>query len=1208
MSSTTTTSLENSSRSDLKSPTNTSLKQTENQKSSDNLEPTRQKSNDSNVSDDLGLQKAPKLNIGAPVSRSIGKKLRKALEDKEAKKRIQHPAAFRGWKEVAGYDESYALSPVDEIMDLLTRATTLEQYLPEYLYGEWYHGIGIILLATICSGLLGKYKFNIGFVFFVAFFAALYYRSSIRKYRLNLRLKAQREFSVHSIEDDFESLDWLNVFLDKYWNFLEPSISQQITEIVNPMLAEMDSIPAFIKEIWIHSITLGTKPLRVDKVRTLDRTANDVTVMDWTVSMIPNAKADVTVKQMKNNVNQQVLLKMKIFSFTISILVSDISFRANARVRLRMMTNFPHIQTINVSLSDTPEFDFIAKPVGGTTIFGFELFAIPGVYLLLREMVKKYLGPLLFQPLSFQLNLEQLLAGNGATGALGVLELNVKNASNLQGADTFNNTIDPYFTFGFSDSVLAKTKVVYDNINPTYNQTLRVILNSSSDPLVIKLYDENESDGRKDKFMGAALFDLEELMSKTEMCNITVPILRNNHPAGCFNFDIKLMKSLQGSQLPDGSYSPPPDYNTGVAKITLLGARSYTANEEEKKSVYAQVYISGEKKIESGVAKNSSEAAWNCCFEDIIYDRSKSKIRIVLKEKSKENKTIGSTTLSLVDIIDASYVGNSWFRLASGIGEVNISCIWNSVKIAGVPGAIGYSEPMGVLRIYIERADELMNLNKLGIIDPYIRVLINGIQRGRTLTVSSTVNPKYYESIYIPISSVNQRITIEAMDVERHTQDRTLGSFQVRLNEFIDYNAKSKPIETIGEMKEARLFHKRKGAKGSVIYSLSFYPVKAVATPCEIETEEAEVKKLQEKIEQEDEKKEEKVNEAALAQINHQDDLKLDLKTKQLLKLEDVPQYNTGVLIVTILESKFSTNGYFQIFFDKKGHAEFEYKFTPTTNIRRTFDYLVKELQKYSVITFRIVEKPNQTLNKKALKEITIPTLSLLENSYGKPTTLRIGDDSNVVKLRSKYLPANITDLPAADSVGNSGMLSIDIVRASGLLSKDSNGKSDPFVKVYLNGEEFYHTKTKKKTLNPEWNENTSVEIDSRVQSVLRFKVNDWDFGVEQDDKIGEYKFALKSLDPFADKMVDYEIPLIADNRSAAGTLFIRLGFKPEYHTLVSADKPLPNPSSLTVDGAGKLLNTGVDGAGKIVGTAGKIGGKALQGAGAIGHMFKRKH
>lgn len=1138
-----------------------------------------------------------KLNIGAPVSRSIGSKLRKAREEKEAAKRSPHAAAFRGWKEVTGYDDSFALSPVDEIMDLLTRSTSLEEILPENLYGEWFHGVGALLTACLLSSIVGYFRLSLGPVFFITIIFGLYYRSSIRKYRLNLRLQAQREFSVHAIEDDFESLDWLNVFLDKYWVYLEPSISQQITEIVNPMVAELDAIPAFVREIWIQSLTLGTKPPRVDRVRTLDRTADDVTVMDWTFSLIPNAQADTTVKQMRNHANFEIIVKAKIFGVTVPVLISNISMRADARIRLRMMSNFPHIQTVNVSLSDTPDFDFIFKIIGSNSIFGFELFNIPGLYMMVKEMVKKYLGPMLFQPLSFELNLEQLLAGNGASGALGILELNVKSAEGLVAADTFNNTIDPYFTFGFQKNVKAKTKIVYDTMNPIYNETIRVILNSSSDPLAIKLYDENISDGRKDKFMGAALYDLDELISKTELKNLKIPILRNNYPAGSINLDIKYMKSLQGSKLPDGSFSPPPDYNTGVAKIVLSGARSFTSKDDEKKSVYAQLYLSGEKRLETPVAKNSNEASWSCDFEEIIYDRSKARVRVILRESSKENKILGSATLRLVDIIDASYVGNSWFPLSNNQGEIEISCNWNSVRIPGVKGALGYSEPFGVLRVYIEKASDLVRINKVGSIDPYFRVLVNGLQKGRTLTMDSTYDPKYYQSMYIPVSSVNQRITIEGMDVARHGQDRTLGSFQIRLNEFIDYNNEGKPIETSGELKEAKLFHRRKGAKGSVTYSIAFYPIKQVVTPEEAETEKKEAAELQAKIDAEEKKASNDKKDRSTEELSEQNNLALDTLHKDILPIEDIAKFDTGVLVFTLLGSKFSNSGYFQVFFDKNGYPEYETSISGNTNLQRTFDYLVKEMQKYSLMTFRIVEKKNTPLTKNALKEITVPTIKVLEHSYGKQTSLNIGDSSNTISFTTKFLPAMISSLPPADSIGNSGTLNIEFVGARELLSKDSNGKSDPFVKAYLNGDEFYKSKTIKKTLEPTWNESTSISIDSRVQSVIRFKVNDWDFGLEQDDKIGEYTYALKQLDPFDTEMKDYNFELIGEEGQYAGTLEVRMSFKPEYHTLLSAEKSLPNPGNIAIDGAGKILNT----PGKVLGTASKIGSKAFG-------VFKKKH
>ena len=44
-------------------------------------------------------------------------------------------------------------------------------------------------------------------------------------------------------------------------------------------------------------------------------------------------------------------------------------------------------------------------------------------------------------------------------------------------------------------------------------------------------------------------------------------------------------------------------------------------------------------------------------------------------------------------------------------------------------------------------------------------------------------------------------------------------------------------------------------------------------------------------------------------------------------------------------------------------------------------------------------------------------------------------------------------------------------------------GKSDPYAVFTLNGQKVFKSATKKKTLNPEWNENFMVQIVSHLES-----------------------------------------------------------------------------------------------------------------------------
>jgi Ca2+-dependent lipid-binding protein len=57
------------------------------------------------------------------------------------------------------------------------------------------------------------------------------------------------------------------------------------------------------------------------------------------------------------------------------------------------------------------------------------------------------------------------------------------------------------------------------------------------------------------------------------------------------------------------------------------------------------------------------------------------------------------------------------------------------------------------------------------------------------------------------------------------------------------------------------------------------------------------------------------------------------------------------------------------------------------------------------------------------------------------------------------------------------GALRVTLLSAHDLLAADRGGKSDPFAVFTLSGERVYKSSTKKKTLNPEWNEDFSVSV-----------------------------------------------------------------------------------------------------------------------------------
>lgn len=157
---------------------------------------------------------------------------------------------------------------------------------------------------------------------------------------------------------------------------------------------------------------------------------------------------------------------------------------------------------------------------------------------------------------------------------------------------------------------------------------------------------------------------------------------------------------------------------------------------------------------------------------------------------------------------------------------------------------------------------------------------------------------------------------------------------------------------------------------------------------------------------------------------------------------------------------------------------------------------------------------------------------------------MKLKDEENrpaSIKVSLKYIPVKM-DLDPSESINNMGSLRVDVLDAEGLPSADSNGKSDPYAKFELNGEDVFKTKTQKKTLSPVWNEFFEVAVPSRTGAKFNLKVYDYDFA-DKPDFLGGAAINLEQLDPFKAK----EIKLLLDGKS--GSIRLRLLFRPDYVT-----------------------------------------------------------
>lgn len=102
----------------------------------------------------------------------------------------------------------------------------------------------------------------------------------------------------------------------------------------------------------------------------------------------------------------------------------------------------------------------------------------------------------------------------------GLLVVTVVRATNLKRADVVGSS-DPYVVIsnGYDE---IRSKTVYDNLNPVWNEELKVSVEDKSKPLLLKVFDEDTV--KSDDFLGSCDVDLSRVPDSKETevwCELT---------------------------------------------------------------------------------------------------------------------------------------------------------------------------------------------------------------------------------------------------------------------------------------------------------------------------------------------------------------------------------------------------------------------------------------------------------------------------------------------------------------------------------------------------------------------------------------------------------------------------------------------------------------------------------------------------------------
>ncbi|KAG2237442.1 hypothetical protein INT48_009571, partial [Thamnidium elegans] len=1128
----------------------------------------------------------------------------------------------------------------------------IAQFINEKYFGEWYHNCGVVFVCIFFTWFLIKLRLGLMSCLIVGAFFATYYRTSIKRTRRNARDDMSRQVSLTRLETDVETVGWMNLFLSRFWLIFEPVLSAQVIGQVDTILAE--NTPSFLDSIRMSSFTLGTKAPSVDGVKVYPTSAPDVVCMDWKFSFIPNDVLDMTKREAQNKVNPKIVLTIRVGKGMIGagmpILLEDIAFSGTMRIKLKLFDQMPHVKTVEVSFLEKPHFDYVLKPVGGDT-FGFDINNIPGLQTFIQDQVHANLGPMMYAPNVFTLDVAAMMAGGiDLEAANGVLAVTLYSANGLKPNDLFGS-LDPYCVFKVGDihnPELARTNAVENANNPKWNETHFVLLNNLNDIFCFQIMDRNS--GRNDAEVGVANLSLKDLKeSDNAMEGLNLVVLRSGKPVGEIKADVRYFPVALPEKKEDGTIIPAAESNSGVVRFSVLDCKDIGGAITGKKGVipiigsggnvdaYAIVKVNGQVKLRTNTFKRSVNPRWNKFVEFFVADKSNMNLEVTIMNAVDfgDDTVLGTWSSSLLDMEDQLVnQKNDWWSLNGGTGKIHLNMTWKSVPLTGFSAGLArgsYRRPIGVVRLQLNNAKNLKNVEVLtgGKSDPYLRVMSGLQSRAQTDPILDDLDPVWDTAVYVPVHSIREDLTLEVMDWNDISDDKFLGMCELLIKD-IACEKKNEDGEIVYESlaavnRTAELMnHERKSGRGTLSYSASFHPTLALAHIATEEELEAKKKNAEKKeAEKKEAEKNDPKNPAATTEeppitteptgppthdlhgelIKYTDDNRINLLAYEsgvlTVKIHQVVLPHKSKAVAEILvdsnDAQFCTS-------DMKG---------TTLTFQESGDAFVKEME-FSKLVVR-VRDPKDDNEDHRIGFWTGRVHDIVQSIQTRPASENETADvieeyklldcaGGLIRLSFKFIPIVQFELDPSESLENQGNLTVTALSASGLKAADKSGTSDPYCVFYVNDEKVYKTETYKKQLNPDFKNETFVAaVARRNKAKFHVKIYDWDqFGANE--LLAEGDIPIADLESFAAKESNFALE--------GGNIMLRMKWEPQLLARKREGTSLLGSTTRILAGgtglAGDVVGLGVGAGGKVITgstkvVTGAVGGGAKLVGGAIG-------
>ncbi|KAJ7988388.1 hypothetical protein DPEC_G00323030 [Dallia pectoralis] len=398
-----------------------------------------------------------------------------------------------------------------------------------------------------------------------------------------------------------------------------------------------------------------------------------------------------------------------------------------------------------------------------------------------------------------------------ASSGLYQLDVTLNRGHNLAVRDR-GGTSDPYVKFKLGRKEVFRSRTIYKNLNPIWDEGTKVLLDCLQEPLYIKVFDYDF--GLQDDFMGSAYINLESLEQQR-----SIPVTLALHDPRYSDVDLgtlELTVTLGPVHSPieephrDASQQilRPADLHrslwTGIVSISLIeGLDLCPMDPNGLSDPYAKFRL-GNQKYKSKTVPKTLCPQWREQFELNLYEETDGVLDISVwdKDTGRRDDLIGGCSLDLSTLAKehthrlelplegskGSVVLLVTLTASSHVPISDLSLIlldnpqerMEIMRRYGWLRSLSNMKDVGIVQVKVLRAEGLMAADVTGKSDPFCVLELNN-DRLRTHTVYKNLNPEWNKVFTFNVKDIHLVLEVTVFDEDRDRSADFLGKVAIPL-------------------------------------------------------------------------------------------------------------------------------------------------------------------------------------------------------------------------------------------------------------------------------------------------------------------------------------------------------------------------------------------------------------------------------------------